>query len=160
MKRLWGIAFFCVLLAGDDALAQAADTSTKVDFGPFIIQYVLPALGTILTALAGWAVQQLAKKYNIQMNATMKGALDDAVTHGLAYAQSRVVGAANAGAFTVDVKNQVVASALTYATAHAPDAIKHLGYTPDMVAQKIEATLSFNMTPPAQSAAIPTPPAA
>lgn len=137
--------------------ALAAD-DTKVDFGPFVVQYVLPALGAILTALAAWAVQALAARSKMQNTAVLADLLNTAVTHGLAFAQTKVAAAAAGGVLSVDVKNQVVKNALDYAMTHAPDAATKLGYTPDKLTEKIEATLAVNTTPPEKSLAVPTPP--
>ena len=42
---------------------------------------------------------------------------------------------------TVDVRNEMAAAAVTYVLTAAPDAVKHFGLTPELIAQKITAAL-------------------
>lgn len=142
------------------AFPALADDSTKVDFGPFLVQYALPAFGVILTALAGWIAKKISTYYSLKNDDLFRQALQGAVTRGLALAQSQIAGAAQGNRLTVDVKNALVARGLQYVMEHEPEAAKALGYDPVSLAQKIEATLAVNTTPPETSVAVPTPPAA
>lgn len=133
------------------------NNNTTVDFGPFLVQYVLPALGVVLTALAAWIAKRISNYLGLKNDDLFRQALQGAVTRGLALAQTKVAGAAQGGQLTYDVKDALVAHTLEYVMQHEPEAAKALGYDPVSLAQKIEATLAVNTTPPEKSVAVPTP---
>lgn len=131
--------------------------NTTVDFGPFLVTYVLPALGTILTVIAGIVAQKAIAYFHLQNEGVLRSAVDGAVQRGLALAQQEVAKAPN-GTFAIDVKSPVVAQAADYVLTHEPAAIKALGYTNEGLAEKLAATIAVNITPPEKSIAVPTPP--
>jgi hypothetical protein len=150
-----GAVLFAILLPG---LAAAADpASTSVDVGPLLANYVLPFVGSLVALLGVWALRQIEVRLGLDKNARLSGMLETAMTNGLAFAQSQLAGKIGNGPLMVDVKNEAVAIAARYAADHVPDAIKTLGVTPDLLAQKIEARLTLNTTPSAASIAVPTP---
>jgi hypothetical protein len=159
---LWGVlalAWVCCLFGvAPDVLAQAITdpASTKIDFGPFIVNVVFPFAAAIVTVLVGWLSKRAATYFGLQNDALYRDALQGAMQHGLAYAQSRVVGAADAGSLTLDVKNQLIRTATQYALEHEPEAAKALGVDQASIVEKVTALLAINTTPPAQSAAVPT----
>lgn len=171
MKRLIKVAAHAVALVGvlalagfplEMAFAQSApatsSSSTAVDFAPVLVNVVLPFAGSLLSILGLWALQQLSARFGLAKNAQLTSQIETAMTNGLAYAQSQLAARIAAGGpLAVDVKTDAVSIAGRYALDHVPDAIKALGITPDLLAQKIEARLSLNTTPAAQSIAVPTP---
>ena len=154
------IAFVaCITLAClSPVLAQAvADpASTKVDFGPFLVNVVWPLAAAIVTILVGFLSKKAATYFGLQNDALYRDVLQTAMQRGLAYAQSQITAAADGGALTLDVKNQLVATATRYALDHEPEAAKALGVDQASVVQKVTALLQMNTTPPAQSVAVPT----
>ena len=143
-----------------EAIAQTAPTSsssTSVDIAPLLVNVVLPFAGSLLSILGLWGLQQLQARFSLAKNSQLSATLETAMTNGLAYAQSQMASKIGAGPLPVDLKSQAVAIATRYAADHVPVAIKSLGITPDLLAQKIEARLSLNTTPSAQSIAVPSP---
>lgn len=136
--------------------AFAQDATTKVDFGPLVANVVWPLLSAVLLAIGAWGVQKLSAWLGIKNNEVLQNTVESAMKNGLAYAQSKVGDVP----LTVDVKNQIVATAANYAIKHVPDAMAKLGVGQDVLLEKLEARLSLNTTPPEKSVAVPTPPAA
>jgi hypothetical protein len=150
-----------VMLAGlpPEAIAQATNssTSTTVDIQPLLTSVVLPFAGSLLGLLGVWALRQVEVRLGLDKNTQLSATLERAMSNGLAYAQSQMAAKVAAGPLPVDLKSESVAIAARYAADHVPDAIKSLGITPELLAQKIEARLSLNTTPRAESIAVPTP---
>lgn len=145
------IALLFIMLASP-AFAQEA---TKIDFGPLVQQVVWPLLSAAVLAVGAWGVQKFSQWLGIKNNEALGKTVEDALRNGLAYAQSK----AGDVPLTVDVKNEIVATAANYAIKHVPDAMKKLGVGQDVLLEKLEARLSLNVTPPEKSIAVPTPPA-
>lgn len=125
---------------------------TKVDIAPFVNNVVWPVLTAAVLALGTWAVQRLAKWLGIQNEATLQSSMDKLLRDSLAFAQSRI-----AGPLTIDVKSRLVAEAASFAVDHGKDILSSASVTPDLLREKLEAKISLNTTPPAESAAVPNP---
>lgn len=152
------VVFFIV---PQDLLAQATEAAAvtyKVDFGPFIVTYVLPALGTIILMLAAWASKKLADYLGLKNDDIWRENLNTSIKHGLALAQAQLQAAANAGKLSVETKNELVAKAMIYAIEHEPAAVKALGYDEKTLMEKIRAHLELNIVPAIDSVAVPAPP--
>jgi hypothetical protein len=134
-----------------------ADSATSFDVSPFVTQYVLPFVFSLLGLLGLWLLNLLKTRLGLANDAQLSGTLEQAMTNGLAFAQSRLQAKIGAGPLPVDVKSEAVKLAAQYAIDHVPGTMKSLGITPELVAEKIEARLSLNTTPSTQSIAIPTP---
>lgn len=116
-------------------LAQTAPTPpapTTVNFSPFIAEFVLPGLATLITGGVLYAIQ---KWVGIKLSDQAKATVNDGLQKALAYAQSRV----GASTLTVDVKSPLIAAAATYAQEHVPGALKRLGVSPEQLAEKLVA---------------------
>lgn len=124
-----------------------------IDFAPFVNDIVLPITGTFLLALATWGMQQLAARLHLKQTEALQKLAEQAMQNGLAYAQSKI----GALPMTADTKHEFVAVAAGYAMDQAQKELTRLGVTGGMLAQKLEARLSLNTTPPESSAAVPTP---
>lgn len=171
MKRLLAVtacalALVAVLPLLAMAPALAADTPsapalspTQVDIAPLINQVVVPLLGALGGLLVTWLVAKVCGWLGIQANSQVAGVLETAMQNGLAFAQSQLKDKVGNGVVPIDVKNQVIATAANYVIAHTPGAMKTLGVDQASLIQKIEARLSLNTTPAAQSIAVPTDPA-
>ena len=146
------IALLFILLASP-AVAQE---TTKVDCGPLVQQVVWPLLSAALLAVGAWGVQKLSTWLGIKNNEVLQNTVESALKNGLAYAQSKVGDVP----LTVDVKNEIVATAANYTLGHIPSVLKKLGIDEKTLAEKLEARLALNTTPPEVSVAIPTPPKA
>lgn len=144
-----------VVLISGSAVAQQAG-GTTVDLSPLLANVVYPILSALVLALGGWAVQKFAAMVGLKNTQALQSTVESALQNALAYGQSKVADVP----LTIDVKNQIVANAANYATAHVPDALSKLGITKDQLVQKLQARLALNTIPPEQSVAVPTPPAA
>lgn len=136
--------------------AWAADST--VDFGPVIKDAIIPLISSILLGLGGvlatWLAKKLADALNLKNEGQLRENLNVAITHGLAYAQSQIDAAADAGKMSTTVKSQVIKQALDYTLEHEKATADALGYDPVTLGEKIAAHLALNIVPPAQSAAI------
>lgn len=148
---MFRLVFILLLLP---AVGFAAD-DTKVNLSPFIANVVWPLLSALVLALGAWGVQKISARLGIQNNQALANTVEQALTNGLALAQSKVGDVA----LTVDVKNKIVARAAQYALDHVPEAMDKLGIGKEALLEKLEARLALNTTPPEKSVAIPTPPA-
>jgi hypothetical protein len=143
------------------ALAQTTPASpTSIDFRPIVNDVVMPAVVSLLGILAAWLGMKLRTWLGLQQNSALAGTLETALQNALAFAQSKVQGVIATAPLTLDVKNQVIAEAANYALAHVPDTLKALGVDQKLLIQKLEARLSLNTTPTAESIAVPADPAA
>lgn len=151
-----GALALVVFVAGlSPALAQGAP-STTIDFGPLVNDYVWPLVGAILTALAGLAYRKvsawLTAKTGVELERyddMIRGYLDQALTKAVEYGRSKV----GDKPLTIDVRNQIVAAAATYAINRVPDALAHFGITAESLPHLIESRLGGVSAPAAPSAA-------
>lgn len=166
MLRRLGVActVACALASCMPAFAEApaaASTigSTVVDLGPLINAVAVPLVMALGSVLVTWLTAKAAAFLGLKANDERAAILEKAMQNGLAFAQSQLQAKIGAGPIPLDVKNEIIATAAGYAVAHAPEAMKTLGVDPESLAQKLEARLSLNTTPAAQSIAVPTDPA-
>jgi len=130
-----GVCALAILLAGA-ALAQTSPApGTTVDFGPVLVQIVMPAVGIIVSALAAWGVKKLADLAGIKADEKAIAVVNDVMQKGLAFATSKI----GTIPLKVDVRSPVIADAASYALAHGPDALKRLGISPEQLAEKLVA---------------------
>lgn len=156
-----GAVLFVILLPGLAAAADAAASvsSTVIDFAPVVNAVLVPLLLALLGVLGTWVLTKLKTWLNLQNNDALSGVLETAMQNGLAFAQSKIPGLVPT-AIAFDTKSTLIATAANYVIAHAPDTMKMLGVDQAALIQKLEARLSVNTTPAAQSIAVPTDPAA
>jgi hypothetical protein len=122
-----------------EALAQsapaAASSSTVVDFRP-----LLDSVGYVLAALvAGVGAELLRRWTGVQMDDRAKATVENAIKYGLALGAARVV---PDGKAAVDVRSEVVSTALEYVNRHAVCELGRLKIDPKAVVEKIEARLA------------------
>lgn len=132
--------------------------STTVDLAPLIREVALPIAVALGGVLATWLSAKLAGLLNIKRDDALAAKLEQAMKNGLAFAQSRVSDQIGSGPIAVEIKNEIVRDAARYAVGHVPDALKSLGVTPEVLAEKLTARLELNTTPPEMSIAVPTSP--
>lgn len=141
LKKLAGAAGIAVLAAmmASSALAQAPDT-TVTEAGPFlqfVIQYVLPALGTLLAAAVTWLVWFIKQKTGLQIEAQYRDAFQKALEQAAGGLLNKL--GQRATNVTLDVHNPAVAAAINYVLKSAPDAVKKFGLEdkPREIAEKL-----------------------
>ena len=132
-----------VLIAASPVLAQTTTTGpTEVGVWS-LLEPVRPLLTELLSiliaALVGFLTVKINKWLGLNIEAKHREALQMALKNGamagLAKVQSMTADA------RVDVKSEIVAQALVYASKSAPDAIAYFGLTPERLREMIEAKI-------------------
>ncbi len=119
---------------------------------------LVPVLGTVATAVIGYASAYAAKHWKLQITASSQDTLHSAVETGISWALSKVGGVLSST--SVNVGSPLVADALQWVlTTGAPEALKQLGATPDdvrkLIVSKLQAMLGGPIVRPA-SAVVPS----
>jgi hypothetical protein len=99
------------------------------DYAGSIVMWMLPILLSIFAAFATDLYVKLRARLGIQTSDAQRAKFQEIVENGVA------LGAHNAqaslsGKLTFDVKNQIMASAVTYAKDHGADTLKAIGVDP------------------------------
>ena len=101
--------------------------------------YLLAVVSVIATAIVGWLAELMRRKFNLDIDASHREALQTALTNGAGLLIGKA-GSAIAGK-KLDLKSVVLAEAVNYVLAAVPDAIRYFGITPEAVAEKLQAKL-------------------
>ncbi len=139
MKRnfLRGLAAALFVSVSAPAFAQA---EVAVEGIYNVLQpYLLALVSVIATAIVGWLAELLRRKFNLDIDAAHREALQTALTNGAGLLLGKI-GAAAAGR-TLDFKSAALAEAVNYVLQAVPDAIRYFGITPEAVAEKLQAKL-------------------
>jgi hypothetical protein len=139
MKRFFprGLAAAFFVFASSPAFAQ---TEVAIHGIYDALQpYLLAVVSVIATAIVGWLAELLRRKFNLDIDAAHREALQTALTNGAGL----LIGKAGAAiaAKKLDLKSAALAEAVSYVLAAVPDAIRHFGITPEAVAEKLQAKL-------------------
>lgn len=139
MKRFFsrGLAAAFFVLAATPAFAQ---TEVAIEGIYNVLQpYLLAVVSVIATAIVGWLAELLRRKFNLDIDASHRDALQTALTNGAGLLLGKIGGAASGR--KLDLKSVVLAEAVNYVLQAVPDAIRHFGITPESLAEKILAKL-------------------
>ncbi len=132
-----------------------------VQAGPvlqFFIQFILPAFGTVLTALVGWLVWVIKQKTGIQIDAQYRDAFQKALEQAAGGLLNSL--GDRVGKTTISVGNPGMAQAINYVLKSAPDAVAKFGLDNkrDEIAEKIAAKIGvLTAGPPAVTVSTPAP---
>lgn len=131
----FGLVF--VLPAASPAFAQG-----EVDIGsiygawqPFLLAVATP----FAAAVVGLLAELLRRKFNLEIEAKHREALQMALTNGAGLTLGKLGNSLEGK--TIDVKNAAIAAGVNYALKGAPAALKKFGLGPDDLARMIEAKL-------------------
>jgi len=114
----------------------------NVDISP-VVQSVVGLCAVALTVLGGIALQAFAAKLKVQISASQTSAFDDALSKALTYGATVADAEIKAKGWDhPDVKNAVVATALTYAVSKFPDALAAVGLSTDLTNPTNVATIT------------------
>jgi hypothetical protein len=130
-----GAAFFVLVSAPAFAQGEVAVEGIYNVVQP----YLLAVVSVVATAIVGWLAELLRRKFNLDIEASHREALQTALANGAGLLIAKA-GAALAGR-TLDVKSAALAEAVNYVLQAAPDAVRYFGITPESVAEKIRARL-------------------
>jgi len=139
MKRFFsrGLAAAFFVLAATPTFAQ---TEVAIEGIYNVLQpYLLAVVSVIATAIVGWLAELLRRKFNLDIDASHRDALQTAPTNGAGLLLGKIGGAASGR--KLDLKSVVLAEAVNYVLQAVPDAIRHFGITPESLAEKILAKL-------------------
>jgi hypothetical protein len=101
--------------------------------------YLLAIVSVAATAIVGWLAELLRRKFNLDIDAAHREALQTALTNGAGLLIGKA-GSAVAGK-KLDLKSGPIAEAVNYVLQAVPDAIRHFVITPEAVAEKLQAKL-------------------
>ncbi|MEY9110386.1 hypothetical protein ABH999_006582 [Bradyrhizobium yuanmingense] len=141
-RAAFAVLFCCALLVAllvPVAVAAEASGTVTWSYGEWISQWA-GALGTVLAAVAMWALRLLPG----QIYAVLVAArADQIIQKGIDYGIAMAVGASKDNALTVNIGNDVLAQALQYVVDHAPGWLQAWMGGPEQIAQKIVARLNL-----------------
>ncbi len=135
------LALAALFIAPADALAQtvAQAALAPVDFAP-VVGTVLEILAAGLLAIGMWAVNKLAAKLKLDIEARHREALYAALAAGINYAKNKIA-AASEGRSALNIQNDLARFAAQYAVSKVPDAVRHFGLSPERVQELVRARL-------------------
>jgi hypothetical protein len=141
---------FLALIGFGPAIAFAQDVAGGVivtgesTFLQQLVAALLPALGVILTALAGWAATELHRRTGITIEAGHRQALQSALLNGILFALQRA-GWVQGQPLSSSILPDLLPSARNYVESSVPDALKKFGIDTGTAAGK--AALDRLLTP-------------
>ena len=136
LRSLLLAALMALVFAADPALAQTTVVDGTSIFGawrPYLVEIV--SIG--VAALAGWLFNLARVRLGLDIDARHRDTLETALNNAVGLVINQLD--SHAGALKLDVKNAVLAEAVTYVMKGAPDALKHFGLTPDRIREKVLA---------------------
>lgn len=112
----------------------------EIDFGPILVDAVIPMLAAVLMALGGWAIRWAGRRLKLAADAEIRVYLEQALERGVAYGAGKAAALA-AGRARIEVRNAAVAEGAQYVVNAVPDALRHFGITPGRLERMLEARL-------------------
>lgn len=136
-----GMMLALLMMAGP-AWAQEADAlaSTVVDVQP-IIDAVVGALAALLLAVGTWAAKMLGDRLGLAKDSEVRGYLETAIQSGIGWGKEKALALGHKDFAKIDVRNQVVAAAVSYVVKATPDALRRFGLTDDRLRELVLARL-------------------
>lgn len=147
-----------LLVATASVLASSAiaDDGTTIHGGQIlanVLAYVGSAFGVAFAGLVTAVVYKVLGKLGVEVTAQQKEALNSVIVNGLNDASAKAQASVGSNAaLDLNVKSQIVASAVAYTQTHAADTIKALGLDPQsgQAVQAIRARMTTLVADPAQ----------
>jgi len=128
--------------------AQPAVASTAETYPVDLSGIIIAAVGLFMAVLAALArtgvrafVSFLEARTSLAVDEQTRAYLDAALDNALAWGSRHIADYAASKAASIEVRNEVLADALTYISAHVPDAVDHFGLTEDDIERMLEARL-------------------
>lgn len=112
-----------------------------IDLAP-LASVGLELVAAVLMAVGSYGVYRLNRWIGLKEDSEVRAYLDGALHQAVEYGLDRA--APVAGKLTVKTKNEVVASAASYAAAAVPDALARFQITPERLADMIRARLKIH----------------
>lgn len=130
-------------------------SNTTISFGSLgsqILQWIMVAFGPVIGSMIVWVLVRVLKKLGIDATDKLRARLMDIVVNGLNSGAKQVEDNMQ-GKGQVEIKNAIVANAVTYTQAHAAETIKALGLDPqsgaavEAIKAKIETAIADPSAP-------------
>jgi len=115
----------------------------EIDFGP-VISVGLELLIGALLGVATWAVTRLGKRFGIEIDEGTRDYVRQAIDGGVIYAFRKVVpnvGPNNQPIVTTQVRNKLLAEAVSYVLTQVPDGLRRLNMTRENVEKLVTRAL-------------------
>jgi hypothetical protein len=125
-------------------LTAAPAYAVTVDLSPILasaIQFLEPILLIVLTWGVGKLAPVLTGYFGAQTDEKLRAVLETSLRNGIAYGVHLAAEKATPINATVEIKNEVVATAAAYVTSNVPSILKHFNVTPDKVSALVAARL-------------------
>ena len=112
-----------------------------------ILNWIMVAFGPVIGSMVVWILVRVLKKLGIDATDALRARLQDIVVNGMNSGAAQIEKNMQ-GKDPIDIKNAVVASAVTYTQAHAAETIKALGLDPqsgaavEAIKAKIETAIN------------------
>ena len=104
-------------------------------------EYLIMALGAVLTALLGWTAKKVADKAGVEEDSAMMAAVDDLIAKGIASARKRATQELRDANISVEVKDPRIAYVVEFVVEQAPTYVKKLKLDEQKLVKLIESKL-------------------
>jgi hypothetical protein len=115
----------------------------EIDFGP-ILDAIIPIIVGVVGIVGSWALARLGKRFGVEIDETTRDYVKQAIDGGIQYAVRKVapnVGPNGQIVATIEVRNEMLASAVGYVIAQVPDGLRQLKLTPENIANIVDRAL-------------------
>lgn len=146
-----GVACLCLLTVA--AVAQTQEPTTGTLIFNAVRPFVVELASVIISAAVLWLVGTVKAKFNIDIDAKHRDALQAALTNAAGLVINRVGGVA--GAISLPAGSVELRRGVDYVVESAPDALKHFGITPEAAGQVLAEKLEAKIGVLATGAALP-----
>ena len=142
-RYLATLAVACLALLGVASFASAQTPSTGSAIFEAVRPFLVEVASVIISAAVLWLVGTVKAKFNIEIDARHRDALQAALTNAAGLVINRAGGMA--GALSLPSRNPLIIEGVDYVVKSAPDALKHFGITPEaagaVLTEKLEAKI-------------------
>lgn len=133
----------CFALVFVAAVASAQTPSTGSAMFEIVRPFLVEIASVVISGAVLWLVGTVKAKFNIEIDARHRDALQAALTNAAGLVINRAGGMA--GALALPTQNPLIIEGVDYVVKSVPDALDHFGITPGaagaILAEKLEAKI-------------------
>jgi len=137
-------------MLGLSAVAAAQPQSAGSTVFEIVRPFLVEIASVVISGAVLWLVGTVKAKFNIEIEARHRDALQAALTNAAGLVINRAGGVA--GALALPTRNPLIIEGVGYVVKSAPDALKHFGITPEaagaVLSQKLEAKIGVMVASP------------
>ncbi|MBO6507413.1 MAG: inadl protein [Roseibium sp.] len=144
MLRTLFAAFFALFLFPSVVLAA----ETTVDFSSLVepaVNGVFAVIGTVVLWLGKKALNAFELRTGLELDQQYAERLDRALMRAVDYGKSKALQVAKEHASEVDVRNELLATAASYALNSVPDALEHFNIDRERLIDMLEARIGVDL---------------